>query len=275
MRNVLTDAQWARLEPHLPPLKPATGRPNKDHRLVLEAILWVLRTGAPWRDLPDRFGPWSTAYSRFYRWRERGVWAAVLSALQRDADARGELDWTTHFVDGTVVRAHQHAAGARKGGDDHDEALGRSRGGFSTKVHIRAEGHGRPMVVLVSAGQRHESMYLEPLMEAGAVRRPGRGRPRVRPGRVVGDKGYSYPRVRTYLKRRRIKAVIPLRKDQGEDPDFDKGAYRERNRIERLMNRLKQYRRVATRRYCLSRFISRSILLRSRYAPLSKSGSSP
>jgi transposase len=90
------------------------GRPPKDHRLIVEAIVWLDRTGAPWRDLPSQFGPWETVASRFYRWRRQGIWDRVLAALQADTDARGELDWLLHVVDGSVVRAHQHAAGARR-----------------------------------------------------------------------------------------------------------------------------------------------------------------
>jgi len=111
----LTDTQWAALEPHFPPQRAATGRPAKDHRLIVEAILWRLRTGAPWRDLPERSGPWQSVYTRFRRWQQAGVWARVLTALQAEADERGELDWTLHFLDGTVIRAHPHAAGAKKG----------------------------------------------------------------------------------------------------------------------------------------------------------------
>ena len=99
----------------LPPQKPASGRPAEDHRRILNAIIWKLRTGAPWRDLPERYGSWSTVHSRFRRWRLAGVWDRVLAAIQRQADAAGQLDWDVHFVDGTVVRAHQHAAGAKKG----------------------------------------------------------------------------------------------------------------------------------------------------------------
>src|SRR4051794_24696130 len=114
-RHELTNEQWARLEPLLPPQKPQVGRPAHEHRRIVEGIRWILRTGSPWRDLPECFGPSGTVSSRFYRWRIAGVWDRVLAELQRQADEAGELDWNEHFVDGTVVRAHQHAAGAKKG----------------------------------------------------------------------------------------------------------------------------------------------------------------
>jgi transposase len=110
----LTDAQWQRLKPLLPPERPRTGRPNHNHRTILNGILWVLRTGAPWRDLPERYGPVGTVSSRFYRWRAVGLWDRVLAVLQSQAEERNEVDWSLHFVDATIVRAHQHAAGARR-----------------------------------------------------------------------------------------------------------------------------------------------------------------
>ena len=114
-RHELSDAEWARLEPLLPPRKPRRGRPAKDHRLILDALLWLGKTGAPWRDLPERFGPWRSVATRFYRWTKSGLWPRILAALQRDADARGGVDWSAHMVDGTHVRAHRHAAGAKGG----------------------------------------------------------------------------------------------------------------------------------------------------------------
>ena len=84
------------------------------HRTVINGILWVLRTGAPWRDLPERYGKWTTVYSRFQRWRKAGVWDRILAEVQALSDQQGDLDWEIHFVDGTIVRAHQHAAGAKK-----------------------------------------------------------------------------------------------------------------------------------------------------------------
>jgi transposase len=111
----LTDTQWERLRPLLPVQKPRTGRPANDHRTVLNGILWILRTGSPWRTLPERYGSWKTVSSRFYRWQRAGMWAGILAELQRQADAKGDVDWSLHFVDSTVVRAHRHAAGAKGG----------------------------------------------------------------------------------------------------------------------------------------------------------------
>jgi transposase len=113
-RGELSDEQWQRLEPLLPAQKPRTGRPNVEHRQIINGILWVLRTGAPWRDLPERYGSWSTVASRFYRWREAGIWERIWAQIQSEADEQDEIDWEIHLLDGTVVRAHQHAAGAKK-----------------------------------------------------------------------------------------------------------------------------------------------------------------
>ncbi len=114
-RHELTDEEWARLAPLLPPEQPTTGRRNKDHRLIVNGILWRLGTGAPWRDLPERYGPWQSVYPRFRRWRLAGVWDRVFAALQRQEDAARRVVWSVQLVDGSVVRAHQHAAGAKGG----------------------------------------------------------------------------------------------------------------------------------------------------------------
>jgi transposase len=123
-RHELTDAEWERLRPLLPPHR--GGRARRDDRQVVNGILWKLATGAPWRDLPERYGPWQTVYTRFRRWTLGGVWDRLLAGVQRRADAAGRLDWTVHFVDGTVIRAHQHAAGA-KGGTRRRKRWARAR----------------------------------------------------------------------------------------------------------------------------------------------------
>jgi transposase len=115
------------------------------------------------------------------------------------------------------------------------------------------EGGGRPLVVPATAGQRHEVTQLGALLDGGTVKRTGpdgragRGRPRRRPAKLAGDKGYSYPSARRLLRRRGISAVIPTRSDQRPQPRFDRAAYRQRNRVERCVGRLKQFRRLATR----------------------------
>jgi len=114
-RHDLTNEQWARLQPLLPAQKPHTGRPNQDHRRIINGILWILRTGAPWPDLPERYGPVGTVSSRYYRWRRAGIWDRIFAELQTQAECDDQLDWRLHFVDSTVIRAHQHAAGAKKG----------------------------------------------------------------------------------------------------------------------------------------------------------------
>jgi transposase len=114
-------------------------------------------------------------------------------------------------------------------------------------IHLRRERGGKPMAFILTEGQRHEQPVLPFLMERGAVKRIGRGWPRMRPNRVAGDKGYSSPMVRRYLQHRRIGAVIPTKADETLNSAFDREAYRERNVVERLINRLKQHRRIATR----------------------------
>jgi transposase len=132
-------------------------------------------------------------------------------------------------------------------GSPGGEALGRSQGGFSTKIHLRAEGKGRPITAVLSGGERHEQIALEAVLDHGAIPRPGRGRPRLRPRRVAGDKAYAGQKARRRLRRRGIRAVIPAKRTERRRPAFDREAYRRRNVIERLINRLKQCRRIATR----------------------------
>jgi len=114
-RHELSEKQWQKFKEYLPPQKPETGRPAEDHRKIINGILWKVRTGAPWRDIPERYGPWATIYSRFRRWRDAGVWDRILSELQAESDTEGHVDWTIHFVDrlecaAAVVRTASRAA---------------------------------------------------------------------------------------------------------------------------------------------------------------------
>ena len=113
-RHELMDEQWALVESHVRRRMARTGRPPSDPRLMLNGIFWILGTGAPWRDLPERFGPWQTVYDHFRNWRKSGVFAKVIDALQIKLDERGLIDWELWCVDGAIVRAARAAAGADK-----------------------------------------------------------------------------------------------------------------------------------------------------------------
>jgi len=114
-RHGLSDDQWARVAPFLPPERGRRGRPSKGNRLMLDAMLWMLEASTPWRDLPGEFGPWQSVYTRFSRWRDAGVLEGVLRELQSQSHAASDLDWDLHHVDSSVVRAQRSAAGAKKG----------------------------------------------------------------------------------------------------------------------------------------------------------------
>ncbi|MGW4781452.1 IS5 family transposase [Streptomyces filamentosus] len=268
-RGDLTNAEWGRLEPHLPASGQRGGRWS-DHRRVINGILFRVRTGVPWRDLPERYGSWKTVYERHRRWSVDGTWDRILQAVQADADLAGRVDWGMVGVDSTSCRAHQHAAGARKSRPripkkrttprHHrpDEGLGRSRGGLTCKIHLAGEGGCRPLALLITPGQWGDAPQMIEVLNRIRVPRPLGGRPRTRPDRVSGDKAYSSRRNRSYLRRRRIKHTIPEPKDQranrqrrgsqgGRPTRFDREHYRRRNEVERTINRLKNSRAVATR----------------------------
>ncbi|WP_405828265.1 IS5 family transposase [Streptomyces sp. NBC_01176] len=268
-RGDLTNAEWVRLEPHLPALGRRGGRWN-DHRKVINGILFRVRTGIPWRDLPERFGNWKTVYERHRRWSADGRWDRILRAVQTDTDLAGRIDWSMVGVDSTSCRAHQHAAGARKKKTripkkrttprHHrpDEGLGRSRGGLTCKIHLAGEGGCRPLAFLLTPGQWGDAPQMIEVLERIRVPRSQGGRPRTRPDHLGGDKAYSSRRNRRYLRRRQIKHTIPEPRNQranrkrrgskgGRPSGFDSEIYKRRNEVERTINRFKNFRAVATR----------------------------
>ncbi|WP_425528146.1 IS5 family transposase [Yinghuangia seranimata] len=265
-RGDLTQAEWDVLAPLLPATGGCGGR-WADHRTVVNGVLYRLRTGVPWRDLPERFGNWRTVYQRHRRWSADGTWDRILTALQARADAEGSLDWSCVGVDSTSVRAHPDAAGAtrprghrKKGILDHTagEALGRSRGGLTSKVHLACDGRLRPLAVLVGPGHAGDAPAFMHVIMAIRVPRTGGGRPRTRPDLVVADKAYSSRAIRSHLRRRGIRHTIPEPLDQansrlrkgrrgGRPVGFHREDYRRRNEAERTINRLKAFRAVATR----------------------------
>ena len=253
LRHRLTDSEWALIEDLFPP--PArTGRPPRDRREIVDAILWILRTSAPWRDLPAEFGPWATAWDLFDRWNADGTLDAIVSRLRAARIDAGAVDDQLWCVDGTVVRAARCAAGGGKASDPEepsDHALGRSRGGFSTKIHVLCDGHGHPLHFHLTAGQAHESTALAPLLE-GADEQvvDGENQPVAWPVALAGDKGYRANWIDEFLLGLGITPVIPSKENEDREArpvEFDRQAYRRRSIVECLIGWLKECRRVFSR----------------------------
>ena len=146
MRYDLTDFEWSVIEPVLPKGQPGPRR--KDDRRVLNGIFGVLRAGAPWRDLPSRYGPYTTAYNCFNRWRKAGVWDRLMDAVMKAHDGKLQM------IDSSIVRVHQHARAQKRGGD---RCMGRSRDGLTTKIHALVDEKGRPLRLLITPGQGHDA----------------------------------------------------------------------------------------------------------------------
>jgi transposase len=224
----------------------------------LDGILWILHTGAPWRDLPGRYGPFQTVHDRFTRWRADGTWNRIVETLLRQLDQQGKLDPDIWLLDATILRATRDAAGARKRTqarlvgserthleEPKDHALGRSRSGFDTKIDLIIESHRIPVAMGIQAAQEAESRLFEPMMHRCTQRQ--RWGHRKWPKQLIADKGYNSQRIRHWLSKHQIQAVIPKKKNQPPDLDFDHQAYRQRNLIERVIGWFKLHRRLATR----------------------------
>ncbi|WP_210114509.1 IS5 family transposase [Hymenobacter elongatus] len=224
----MSDRAWALLAPHLAGKAGDVGRTAGDNRLFLNAVLWIARHGAAWRALPARFGKADTQRKRCRRWAQTGVWQRLFEAVQEP-----DLDWV--MLDSTVVRAHAQAAGSQKKAASA-EALGRSRGGLTTKIHALVDALGNPLRLLLGPGQQADCQRAAELLAAA----PGAGH-------VLADKGYDTDAVVANAEALGARVVIPSKKNRRVERVIDRNLYRDRNKVERFFSRLKQFRRLATR----------------------------
>lgn len=202
------------------------GRPPKDHRLMIEAILHRLRIGCPWRDLPQGFGSWSSVYTRWSRWNHSGLWQKIL-ALLADSSAVGEL----RHLDATHIKVHQDANAC---GSQCFQAIGRTKGGRNTKVTALVDGAGRAVQISLAPGQRAD------VKAAEAIHTP-HGK------RVVADKGYDSDSLRSRFAAEGATTSIAAKSNRRSKVPFHQGYYRLRHRVENLFQRLKRFRAVGTR----------------------------
>lgn len=226
--HVLRDDQWERIENLLPGREGTVGVTAKNNRLFLDAVLYRYRVGMPWRDLPSYFGHWRVVHTRFSRWAKNDVWRKVFQYLAGDADNEYAM------IDSSIVRAHQHSSVAKK--DREAQAIGRSKGGLSTKINTVVDALGNPIDFVLTPGQACDldgSDQLLPGLEAQTI---------------LADKAYDADeRVIEPLLAAGKKIVIPSKKNRKEPRTLDQELYKARHLIENFFCKLKQFRAIATR----------------------------
>jgi transposase len=211
-RRVLRNDQWERIAPLLPGKAEDPGRSGADNRLFVEAVLWIVCVGAPWRDLPKDFGKWNSVFQRFRRWVRSGVFDQLFEALSADADFEYVI------VDGTIVRVHQHGSGAR--GGTRTQAIGRSRGGLTTKIVALVDALGNLVRFVLLPGQRHDSVGVAPLLTDLDF------------AALLADKAFDSDGFRTELDNRGAVAVIPPKANRVTPIPCDFEMYKWRNTVD-------------------------------------------
>ncbi|NHO20897.1 IS5 family transposase, partial [Acetobacter oeni] len=221
-------SQWEQIRDLLPGREGHVGGTAADNRLFVEAVLYRYRAGIPGRDLPTRVGDWKNVHRRLRRWCESGVIERIFRHLAADHDNAYMM------IDSTIVRAHQHSAGARKKGGA-DQAIGRSRGGLTTKIHAIVDAAGKAVALSLTPGQRADITEAEPLLDE------------VDPKAFIADKAYDADPLIDKLEDREITPVIPSKRNRRNPRKTSFLLYKNRNIIERFFARLKHFRGIATR----------------------------
>ena len=199
-------------------------------RTFVDAVHWIMRTGAQWRDLPGEFGKWNTIFKHFARWSDKGVWSNLHEHFIEEPD----IEWL--LIDSTVTRAHPCAAGApKKNGGQTEQALGKSVGGFSTKIHAMVDALGNPLRLLLTGGQRGDATQAIPLLEGFDF------------SYVLADRAYDTNDILDFIAQNDAEAIIPAKKNRVIQREIDWHTYKERHLVECFMNKIKQYRRIFSR----------------------------
>jgi transposase len=227
----LSEYQWKKLYEYLVSFPRLHTKNEAKTRRFVEAVFWILRSGSSWRMLPREYGHWNVVYQRFADWAEQGVWYNMLYYFAHNPDMESLM------VDSTILRAHACAAGARKkkDGDQAQQALGRSRGGFSTKIHALCDAWGRPLDFLLSPGQAADCTYAIPLLENKSY------------AALLADKGYDTNAIVDYVLTSNAQVVIPPKANRIIQRAYDKALYKKRHRIECTFGFLKHSRRLFAR----------------------------
>lgn len=225
----ITDEQWKRLEPLLPPENTGKkGRPGKDNRMMLNGMLWVNHSGAQWRQLPKRYGSWQSVYARFAKWRDDGIWERIFSELNKEADTENLS------IDSTCVKVHESSNGEKK---RENKAIGLTKGGLNTKIHAIVDGLGNPVAFLLSPGNDGDSTHAIELMNKTDITGSN----------LLADKAYGTKEILAYIREHEATVVIPPKNNAKEPWPVDYCLYKERHLVECFFQKIKWFRRVATR----------------------------